>query len=188
MLQGDVNDLAVGAFRARELRKTQALHEDLDRAQSQIAVAGAAGHGGVLVIGRLGVDHMRECGAIAIEELKRACVSCGRVPKRADLEAAWDNMMKPALENTASVVIDQLRPHIPNAQVAQGNVRASLSQASAQSRSLALADFAYFVAEKRRDRRERLWGDARWLGASLIGGFIARAPDVAQWLLGFVRH
>ena len=185
MLRNDVYELARGAFCAQNVSEANNLFRELKSLQQQLAFNGVTGGDGAGLLLRFGAQHIRKCGALASDELKRACVSSGHHASRDDLETAWSKMIAQTVEQTEKRLIEELAPHTRGS--AQSNAQATCTCSLNEARLHASANFAYFVVENRRDR----WNKARrflgWLGAGLLGGFVAKAPDLAQWMVSHAR-
>jgi hypothetical protein len=172
--------LAEGAYIARRDDEVQALKVELQRAQAELAAKGGVGNPGVMVASKLGGEHVRQQCRTAVEELIRACKSTSNHPSRADLDDAFARLTAQTLTGPEQALKGFLLPHV---QGRAADVAGILGAAATQGRALAVADLAYFHAEQNRDYRDRWWKVAGWLGAAFAGAFLAKLPDLAQWLV-----
>jgi hypothetical protein len=174
--------LAEGAYLARRADEIQALKVELQRAQADIAARiGATGAPGFVYANKLGGEHVRQQCTTAAEELMRACTSTGELPTRVDLETCWTRLMEQTRTEPEQALKGFLLPHLAGGGTM--TVAGMLDGAATQGRAIVNANFAHFVAERNRDEREKRWRVIAWFGAAFAGAFLAKSPDLVQWLL-----
>ena len=174
--------LAEAAYLARRADEIQALEVELRRAQAKIAAeVRATGAPGYMMAEKLGVDHVRQQCRTAAEELMRACTSTGERPTRANMQSRWSQMIDQTRSDAEAALTDFLIPH-SNAG-ATSPVARFMDSATLKGQAIVYADFAHFVAEQNRAAREKRWKVAAWFGAAFAGAFLAKSPDIFQWIL-----
>ncbi len=179
--------LARQTYLAREIDDARAAWVEVRHLQESLAhVPGTGGSvvGGAAVGAIIGVgtEHIRIRCEAAQAELIRAAATYGARPTLAELLKAWSEFIDHGLQALRALIVDNLKAHTMGAS-SDGNVSAAFEATFVVTRQSAASAFAHFVASLERDRRASRWNAAARVGWIVVGGVVAKLPDLIAFLL-----